>query len=106
MKKLLVGAALVIAAVAFVRVKILERDANQNLADDYFIELCGRDSACSDRLVRFRPCFGAAYRMALAPGTDTVDVDALVSCLNGAFPVPALDTARTADLPFPTTRSK
>lgn len=104
MKKLVVVALLVAAIVALLRTKMIERDENFYAANDYFVELCGRDAGCSDRLIRLRPCFSGAYRQSIKPGADTVDVDSLVSCLNGKHPVPKLTAATSAELPFPTTR--
>ena len=104
MKKGLVVVVLIVAVVGLLRMKMMERDRNFEIAEDYFIELCGTDQGCGDRLIRFRPCFSGAYRRSLAPNGDSVDVDSLVSCLNGKYPVPKLDAARSSEMPFPSAR--
>ena len=101
MKKVVVAAVVVVVIFGFIRMKMVERDRNFTLAEDYFIEVCGKDQGCADRLIRFRPCFAGAYRRSPAPNGDWVDVDSLVSCLNGKYPVPKLDAARSSEMPFP-----
>lgn len=102
MKKVAVAVVIIIAVILMLRAKMAERDSNEQIAEDYFIEVCGIDQGCADRLVRFRPCFSGAYRLSLIPGKDRVDVDHLVQCLNGKYPVPKFDAVRNAEVPFPT----
>ncbi len=102
MKKVAVIAIIIIAVVVVLRLKMVERDTNYQVAEDYFVEVCGVDQGCANRLVRFRPCFAGAYRLSPVPGKDRIDVDHLVGCLNGKYPVPKLNAIRTAGVPFPT----
>jgi len=101
MKKVITIAIVIIVVVVVLRAKMVERDKNYQIAEDYFSEVCGIDQGCADRLIRFRPCFSGAYRMSLIPGKDKVDVGSLVQCLNGKFPVPKLDAVQAAKVPFP-----
>jgi len=101
-KKVAVIAIIIIAVIVILRAKMAERDTNYQVAEDFFVEVCGVDQGCADRLVRFRPCFSEAYRLSLLPGKDRIDVDRLVQCLNGKYPVPKLDAIRTVGVPFPT----
>jgi hypothetical protein len=105
MKKLAAAAMIVIAVVLLLRAKMLERDRLTEAVSDFVYEECEGSASCRDRLVMLRPCVAEGYRMSLLPGGDEIDMDALVSCLNGRYPLPSLNGIRDKETPFPSRRS-
>lgn len=101
MKKIVVIVVAVLAIVLVIRAKMAERDRLSETVSDFFYVECEGSASCADRLVMLRPCTAEAYRMSLIPGADAVDMDALIDCLNGRYPLPSLDAIRDKKTPFP-----
>ena len=101
MKKVVVIVVVVMAVVLMLRAKMVERDRVTEAVSDFFHAECKGSASCGDRLVMLRPCTAEAYSMSLIPGADTVDMDALIDCLNGRYPLPSLEALRDRKTPFP-----
>ena len=108
MKKVIIAAVLVVAAVFWLAHKKAQEHSDiQTALKDYTYSTCDGWGPCVERLdAFFGTCFQESYEFSLQPGGDAIRLRTFVDCVNGesTADVFVVTTEDGAQMPFPVSR--